>query len=156
MKILVVSDTHRDFDSLYNLILNTPEAQTVIHLGDGEEELFKVRELFKDKKFINVKGNCDVNSSSPETRIETINNKKIFITHGHKYKVKSNLYNVLMAAKQESADILLFGHTHTPFIDTYDSVQIMNPGSLGDLTKSYGILDLTGSEIVAGLFNYQN
>ena len=46
MKILVVSDTHRDFDSLYNLILNTPEAQAVIHLGDGEEELFKVRELF--------------------------------------------------------------------------------------------------------------
>lgn len=156
MKILVVSDTHKDFDSLNNLILSNKDIQTIIHLGDGEEELFKVKEIFNDKNFINVQGNCDLNSTSPLTRIETINNKKIFMTHGHTYKVKIDVYNVIMAAKQENADILLFGHTHMPYIDIYDNLHIMNPGSLSGTTKSYGIIDITDPQITTSIFNYED
>ena len=38
MRILVVSDTHRDAFALREAILKQPTAEVVIHLGDGAEE----------------------------------------------------------------------------------------------------------------------
>lgn len=147
MKILVVSDTHKDFDSLYNLIRINKDIETIIHLGDGEDELSRIKDLFKDKEILSVRGNCDTNSTDPIVKINTFNNKKIFMTHGHIYKVKYNIYNAVMAAKQENADILLFGHTHCGFKDYYDGIYIMNPGSLGGINKSYGIIDIKDNKI---------
>ena len=38
MRILVVSDTHRDQYSLEQAVLRQPKAEVVIHLGDGADE----------------------------------------------------------------------------------------------------------------------
>ena len=38
MRILVVSDTHRDAYALREAILKQPTAEGVIHLGDGAED----------------------------------------------------------------------------------------------------------------------
>ena len=38
MRILVVSDTHRDQYALEQAVLRQPKAEVVIHLGDGADE----------------------------------------------------------------------------------------------------------------------
>ena len=45
MRILVVSDTHRDFSALHHAVQTQPKAEIVLHLGDGEEELMQIKPM---------------------------------------------------------------------------------------------------------------
>ena len=53
MKLLVVSDSHGDNESLEKLALIYPNMDLYLHLGDSESDEFSI------KPFISVKGNCD-------------------------------------------------------------------------------------------------
>ncbi len=156
MRILVVSDTHGNADNLRRAILAQPQAEIVIHLGDGEEETNLIKRSFPEKMFLQVRGNCDWGSSLPVKGEYTVEEEsgrrcKIFYTHGHLYNVKSGLYNIVCAAREEKADVLLFGHTHEAMTDYEDGLYLMNPGSLKGWKPSYGILDVTPQGIVTNL-----
>mgnify|MGYP000411403135 FL=1 len=56
MRILVVSDTHRDQYSLEQAVLRQPKAEVVIHLGDGADEAEMVKAKFPEKTFLQVRG----------------------------------------------------------------------------------------------------
>ncbi|MDE7234655.1 MAG: metallophosphatase family protein, partial [Ruminiclostridium sp.] len=43
MKIIVISDTHRDFDAMEKIVNDNRSADLFIHLGDGEREYEEVR-----------------------------------------------------------------------------------------------------------------
>lgn len=58
-----------------------------------------------------------------------IENKKFFITHGHKYGVKMGLNNIFYKGKESEVDAVLFGHTHIKIISKEDGLWIINPGS---------------------------
>ena len=146
MRILVLSDSH---GSKFNTLLaleQQPEAKYVFHLGDGEHDLSDIKDRYANKIFVQVKGNCDFYSSLPENETLTVGGKKIFLTHGYKEQVKFGYTTLYYKAKELSADIALFGHTHTPFSDYYDGMYIFNPGSLHD--GRYGIIDITDAGIV--------
>ena len=49
MRILVTSDTHGDFGRLRRAILAQQGADIVIHLGDGGDDVEKVRFSFPNK-----------------------------------------------------------------------------------------------------------
>ena len=151
MRILVVSDTHRDSSSLRAAILSQPTAEVVIHLGDGAEEAEEMRTSFPEKMFLQVRGNCDWGSSIPVDGFATFAGKNIFYTHGYTYNVKYGTYEVISAAREKKADILLFGHTHVPITEYEDGLYIMNPGSLCGSGGTYGILDLTDAGIVTNI-----
>lgn len=51
MRILVVSDTHRDQYALEQAVLRQPKAEVVIHLGDGADEAEMVKAKFPEKTF---------------------------------------------------------------------------------------------------------
>lgn len=150
MRILVVSDTHGDEYSLRQAVEEQPSARVVIHLGDGDREADTVASAYPDKKFYIVKGNNDWGSAGlyPETGLEIIEGHRVFFTHGHRYGVKMDYYRVICAAREQKADILLFGHTHESLIDYDEGLTILNPGSLTYGRPSYGFIDITSAGIV--------
>lgn len=151
MRILVMSDTHGDSAALRRALLAQPEAELAIHLGDGQEDLDQVRFSFRDKTFLQVRGNCDWGSSLPTAGEYEAEGVKIFYTHGHTYGVKSGDDTILSAARERKADILLFGHTHQPREDYQDGLYIMNPGRLSGWEPSYGTIDITPQGIVVNV-----
>ncbi len=151
MRVLVVSDSHGDGSTLRRAILAQPKAEVVIHLGDGEAEVQRVKASFPEKMFLQVRGYCDWGSELPVTGLWEFEGIKVFYTHGHAYGVKSGLYNAVCAAREQKAQVLLFGHTHRALTDYEEGLHIMNPGSLSGWQASYGTLDITSQGIVTNL-----
>lgn len=143
MRILVVSDTHGDFFSLKRAVLAQPNADMIIHCGDGAEQVAELKMLFPDKKIVAVRGNCDWGSTLPNVEVVEAGGKTVFVTHGHLYNVKLALYPLVCAARENKADILLYGHTHTALADYEDGLTILNPGSCHGYGASYGYIDIT-------------
>lgn len=64
MRVLVLSDTHRDRYALREALLRQPKAEVLIHLGTARER----RRSFAraaGKAFYQVRGNCDWGSLLP-------------------------------------------------------------------------------------------
>lgn len=153
MRLLIVSDTHRDYNALDKAILEQPRAEVVIHLGDGADDVDMIKPKYPNKTFIQVKGNCDFNSELPIYRDFTLENTKFFITHGHMYNAKLDINRMCMAAREKGANILLFGHTHIPFETYEEKLHIMNPGSLAGIHGTYGIIDIEKNGIVKNIIS---
>lgn len=151
MRILVVSDTHGNLYNLKKAVEQQKSAEIIIHCGDSKGELDEIKMLYNDKAFYAVKGNCDFASMLPFDETITIENKKIFITHGHIYNAKMTLYNLCCKARQENADIVLFGHTHNAVSLYDDGLYILNPGSLNGYDASYAYIDITDKGIMTNI-----
>lgn len=151
MRILVVSDVHGDFYSLKKAIDSQPSAEVVIFCGDGEKEFQTIKMYYSNKMFIGVKGNCDFGSMLLGVETITLEGKKIFITHGHLYNAKMTMTNLYYAAKEQNADILLYGHTHKAVSDYNDGMYILNPGSCNGYDASYAYIDITPSGIMTNI-----
>ena len=59
MKVLVFSDSHGALGLAEEMLRGESDCSLVFFLGDGMEEAEKMRDKYKDKKFILVKGNND-------------------------------------------------------------------------------------------------
>lgn len=151
MRILVVSDSHGDEYSLMRAIKAQPTAEIVVHCGDGSDEASRIREFFPDKMVVSVKGNCDFCSSAPISEIFSAEGVKFFVTHGHAYNVKSTLYNLSCAAREQEASVVLFGHTHNPLSIYDDGLYMLNPGSLRGYNSTYGYVDVTDKGIITNI-----
>lgn len=146
MRVLVVSDVHGKLNLLREAIEAQPTARDVLFLGDGLRQVEDVMELYPDRTFYTVPGNCDFGASGLSVRQETFGGKRFYFTHGHLHGVKSGLYRLYLAAQQAGADIALYGHTHVAYEDYVDGVYLFNPGSLG-YDYSYGYVDVVGNGI---------
>lgn len=149
MLIGVVSDTHRDHYMIQTALEYVKSCDVVIHLGDNVQDVSEIAQKFKGK-IINVKGNCDFSVDVPTERVEIIEEKKFFITHGHTYDVKYTLNNLKGKARELNADVVLYGHTHISQIIFEEGIWYINPGSAaysrrGD--NSIAIIDISNSII---------
>ena len=129
MLIAVLSDTHRYESYIKMAAKMCKDADVVLHLGDNvsDVEIIK-KEIGKDVIF--VKGNCDIERSAKVEQLIELENKKILMTHGHEYGVKSSLLNLNYRAKELGADIALYGHSHIASIEKHDGIWFVNPGSV--------------------------
>ena len=144
-KILVISDTHQDIKSLNDVINLNKDSDYIIHLGDNLSDIQKADLNDIDAKIISVKGNCDF-SNFDGTKIEEIEGVRFLITHGDEYRVKNNLNIIKTKALNEQAKVVLFGHTHVPFLNEEDVI-LFNPGSLNRYRHysdypTYGIIEI--------------
>lgn len=148
-RILVVSDSHGVIDNMVKAVDNTMP-DIIIHLGDCWQDGIKLRLLFPDILIEQVDGNCGSRGEVRE-RILLIEDKRIFICHGHDYSVKMGYSRLLQAAKQRNADVVLCGHTHRICQDYYDNMAVLNPGSIGEHKMpgrpSYGIVNINKGKI---------
>lgn len=151
MRILVFSDSHGSYTGMLSALRAQTRAEVVIFCGDGENDFERCRCEFPDKMFVAVRGNCDWGSSLPYAETLTIEGKKIFVTHGHLYNVKMTYDEIINYAHANGIDIVLFGHTHTPYTEYDNGLYIMNPGSAGDYHAGYGIIDIVKGGIVTNL-----
>lgn len=158
MNLLVFSDSHGRTSKLleaFSRQIKKPDA--VIFLGDGLRDISYCDGW--DVPLLCVCGNCDVfnifgSVNAEEEMFITLGGKRIMMTHGHNYSVKSTLTRLCMAAKRNDADIVLFGHTHQAFeqylpageteygVTLTKPLYLFNPGSIGDYESSFGCIEI--------------
>lgn len=151
MKIAVFSDTHGNLFNFETAIEQQKNADLFIFLGDREKDLDEVKDFYPTKQWLSVHGNCDFGSITPSENETVADGKRIFYTHGHNYHVKYGYDEAITEAHNRKADILLFGHTHVPYVSYEDGLYILNPGSLGHPREgrpTYGIIDILPSGIL--------
>ena len=147
MNYYVFSDSHGYSDNMLT-VLKQQQPDELIFLGDGELDLLPVRKQYPGLIIHQVQGNCDTNSSARLTRIIQSGRKKIFICHGHTFGIKNNLDSLVDTAFASEADVLLYGHTHIPCTDYRMAMEIMNPGSIGNVPDpTYGVLEINGYNV---------
>lgn len=149
MRILVLSDSHGSRRKVDLALLAQPKAEVVLHLGDGAGDLEYARFEHPDKAFFQVTGNCDYFGDFPVEDTITIDGHKILFTHGHAYRVKYTMEQLLHHARDIGAEIVVFGHTHRPETGYEDGLYWMNPGALK--SGQYGFIDITDKGIVTNL-----
>ena len=128
MLIGVISDTHRYNWIIENAVSKLQGIDLLIHLGDNVQDIKEIQKYYKGK-IINVKGNCDFSVDIPSEKIEVIENKKFFITHGNRYDVKYDISRLRYRALEVGAEVVLYGHTHISKISFEDGIWFINPGS---------------------------
>ena len=128
MNYLIVSDTHGNTRILEQLLENYKSiTNTVIHLGDHARDMSR----FKDNETVLyiVNGNTDPMIAEYDERVIELDGKRIFITHGHRYGVKSSYTDLIYKAEELDVQACLFGHSHVPVIFKEKGIFFMNPGS---------------------------
>ena len=142
MNVLVVSDSHGKVDKLIQAVEQVHPGY-VLHLGDCQRDLEKLRQAFPMLPMEGVPGNCDYGSCDQPERLLEMGGVRIFMLHGHTRNVKSSPMSALYAAKEYGAQVLLFGHTHVPLVDNDGTLLTLNPGAAGDrLHPTCGILTI--------------
>lgn len=137
MNILIFSDTHGNTEDPIEIIRQESMVNAIIHAGDCEADARVIQEAYPNIPVYSVAGNCDFLSHSPTELSFTLDGKKIFITHGHTYNVKSSLSRILNKAAYEDYDLLVFGHTHKSIIEYTGNAIVVNPGSIKGYPRTY-------------------
>lgn len=157
MKVLVVSDTHNDIGGVLEIIDKEPKIDHIIHLGDHVEDAEDLKSIYPNIPIDYVRGNTDYSDYQiEESKMLELCGKKIWITHGHLYYVKTSYRALIKYGEQCKADIILFGHTHIPLLEKSGNMYVMNPGSTSGTRSchgcTYGMLELEeGKDIKAHL-----
>lgn len=145
MLVAVISDTHNNSTAIKEVKKYISNADILLFLGDGEDDVKIITEGFKGKIYA-VSGNCDFAGNNPREMIVEVLDKKIFICHGHRYNVKYNYNSIYYRGKELDVDIVLFGHSHLPMIEQIDNLLLMNPGSVshgnGSIKRSLGYIEI--------------
>ena len=140
LKILVISDSHGNTNSILDAVAKeSPEM--ILHLGDYDRDCSVIGWDYQKIPVRCVRGNCDRGSPGPDTDEFTLGGKRYLMTHGNLYSVKTGLSSVISFAVSRGADVLLFGHTHTPHYSVKHGITIINPGSIGMSGKTYAVLE---------------
>ena len=129
MKILIVSDTHKSHRNLERILEEVRPVDMLIHLGDTEGGEDYIAALADCPSHI-VRGNNDFFSDLPQEEEFEVMGRHIFITHGHYYYVAMGIEDLRKEAAGRGMDIVMFGHTHRPFLDCHKGVIALNPGSV--------------------------
>lgn len=150
MKVLVISDTHGNVSRAFIAHTLSEPVDAIIHLGDGSADADMLREAL-DIPVINVAGNCDPGSNAPRELVWECEGKRILLTHGDAYQVKSGLARLRQRAEEIGADAVLFGHTHQGLLEKHSGLLLVNPGALANQGhhRSYAVLIITPEGITS-------
>lgn len=147
MKILVLSDTHRSIRNVINLMSEMTDVDKIIHLGDLVRDAQDLKSIYNNISVEYIAGNCDFfEGNIPKEKIMLIHGKKILITHGHVYNVKRSYEEITNLFYSKHVDVVLFGHSHIPYLHYVGDGVLMNPGSISEprdgRMPSYGIIEI--------------
>ncbi|MBO4419743.1 MAG: metallophosphoesterase [Oscillospiraceae bacterium] len=152
MKLIIFSDSHRELGHMRDVI-EREKPDYVFHLGDHDADAQQIGREFPTLPVAMVRGNCDGWSDTAEILTLTLGGLRFFLCHGHTLGVKSGCLRAVYAAREQNADVLLFGHTHAPYQLCEDRegqkrLFILNPGSCGyDYSPGYGFFILENGTV---------
>lgn len=152
MKILVLSDSHSGL-SFMRLSIDRVRPDAVIHLGDYFDDGTAMAEEYPHIRFHQVPGNCDL-YRMPRWQREILSypvfGVNLYMTHGHKHRVKLTLSRLLADARASKAAAVLYGHTHVAnCYQEPDGLWVLNPGSCGSYGGSVGLIDVNDGKILS-------
>ena len=145
MKALILSDSHGAVGNMIEAYENERNIDIVMFSGDMHRDIEEFSYTYPRASVAEVIGNNDFfERNVPDERVFTYDGKRFFLTHGHKYGVKYSLAGLLKKAKEEKADICIYGHTHIKALEEIDGVIVINPGSA---RRSYAVLTIENGDI---------
>lgn len=151
-KIGVISDTHlvKGSDLPEALLDELAYMYMIFHLGDivSMDVIYELEQL---SDVMAVAGNMDrpdVRMQLPERRIITVNGVKFGLTHGWgpPYDLPDRVYNYLLPNKP---NVMLFGHSHSPYKEERNGILLFNPGSARE--GNYGIIEIEDGRVVSAI-----
>ena len=155
VRIAVLSDTHgRPYPSLFP-ILKEYRPLLILHAGDvGGPELLE--ELEKMNTTIHVRGNVDPagptwpDSLSLRITLDSAAQMDLLLLHSAVANLRlSRAARDLL--QQHPARVVVFGHSHIPFLGTDGSVTLFNPGSAGPqrwgLPTTLGLIEIAANRL---------
>ena len=168
MDILIFSDSHGRTDGMFEILQRQPKRpDAVLFLGDGLRDAAAVD--WQGSALYAVRGNCDlfvesIPISSSQECVTAMGGHTLFLTHGANYDVKHGLGALIREAARRNADLVLFGHTHRPYLEVIAAGEVIagreltrpmylfNPGSIGRGVDgsggSFGTLTLQGEQVL--------
>lgn len=160
LEILIFSDSHGRWENMREAMQRqVTRASKVFFLGDGLRDLDELG--FDAVSLHAVRGNCDwfAEALAPMETLVDVEGHTVLATHGHAFGVKGGLGALLSRAVALGADVVLFGHTHVPLLETVPAgsvisgntlmrpIYLFNPGSIG-YDGSFGTMTLKNREIL--------
>ena len=152
MKILVLSDSHSAM-SFMRLCVDRVKPDAIVHLGDHFYDAEALQEEYPGIRMYRVPGNCDYYRCPPgqsEILVDRVCGVELYMTHGHKHRVKSYLGALLRDARACRVQAVLYGHTHVADCrQEEDGLWVLNPGSCGYYGGSAGLIETQSGEILS-------
>lgn len=139
-RIIVVSDSHGDADSLraaFEQAYRYGKIDAAVFLGDGAGDFEALKPFLYHKQTIcyAVKGNNDWTSFEQDEILFTVNGVRFFACHGHTRRAKYGLERLWYAAREREAQAVLYGHTHRERIDLEYGMPLINPGAVCERSR---------------------
>ncbi|MFT3952864.1 MAG: YfcE family phosphodiesterase [Oscillospiraceae bacterium] len=157
MRVVVFSDTHGNLNNARRIMEKSSPRDCFIFLGDGEREIASLRALYPDREIHDVAGNCDRSGTAPGEDFLFVGNVKIAFFHGHNHLARLGIDRIVQFAKENCAQIVLFGHTHVRFYKYLpdDRLHILNPGSAAlprdEHPPSFAVIDVSDKGILCNI-----
>lgn len=152
MKILVLSDSHSAMRFMRDCVERI-KPQAVVHLGDYYDDGETLKELYPHIQLHQVPGNCDRYRCPPWVQPRLcydVCGVRLFMTHGHKYGVKTNTAMMVAEARAMHAQAALYGHTHVAEAYREETgMWVMNPGTSGYGGGSAGLIEVENGQILS-------
>lgn len=147
-KALIFSDSHGKNENMFDVISRYPEVDAIFHMGDIEGAADKLTQSVNCAVCI-VRGNCDFTSKLPESRVIEFGGKRIAMCHGHRHLYSGNTDVLKYWGQEQKADIVMFGHTHIPYLEQGEKITLLNPGSISKPRQekkipTYALLEIDG------------
>ena len=145
-RVLLISDTHGRLTYFPTALKKAGKIDMILHMGDSMGDLDKIAAV-AGVPVESVRGNCDYYSQLPAEKELNICEVSVFMTHGHRYYVSSGLGDLIDEAERRFVSVVLFGHTHVPYMQKIDDIIYVNPGSLSqprqsDRKPSFAIMEI--------------
>jgi uncharacterized protein len=155
-KILILADTHmpKKGNALPDQIISALKegVDFIIHAGDWSEKSV-YEELSLYAPVYGVKGNVEMDEwdkQLPDKEVLQAEEIKIAIVHGHLGKGRTTPDRAYQSCIDEEPDLIVFGHSHIPYMEKRDKIMLFNPGSPTDKRRqkkfSYGLLTIDSND----------
>lgn len=146
MRIGITGDTHGDMQAVRRVLQAVPPVSRWMHTGDYARDANWLLQA-SGLPVTRVCGNCD--SWSHRAKVDEyleIEDVKIWLTHGNRYLRRGGVQELAWWGLKLGVQVVVFGHTHLPLVETIQGILLVNPGSpslpRGGFQPSFGILEL--------------
>ncbi|MDW7680127.1 MAG: metallophosphoesterase family protein [bacterium] len=135
-KFGIIADTHGTVPAaVFDIFF---EVDQIWHAGDIGD-LSVIAELETIAPVTGVHGNVDdfpIIHRFPESKLLRLNQSAIFIIHQY-WEQRRQKYQSSINDSSLKIDVIIFGHTHTPYLHKRKSLTLFNPGSASFPRQGY-------------------
>lgn len=156
MRIGVISDTHGNTVSIHRAIEVAGPVDMWLHAGDHCQDA----PVLVEATGVPVKavaGNCDGAVAARIDEFIEAGGKRIWMTHGHRYRAKERHDELAWWARQYDVDVVVYGHSHVAKIIWDDGLLIFNPGSTyhprGGRGATCGVIEIKDGRVEATIID---